>query len=429
MADSEPPGGEFGWTRRRVVFLSVSAAALAFVLMLAGSAVVPFLLAILIAYVLTPLVALGERKLRMPRSLAIVVVYVLVLGLAYLSIAGLAPRLYKDTVRFAREAPATIRGAADRYGPSIERWVRAYTGEEPVGDDTERPEPTLRAKEGPDGSLAIDLTGGVDVIQEGQGRWRIMPREKMRTEEFSVTRLVDEGLDRFVKYVQINAIEFLKVGQRMLADFARSVFLLFMVLMVAGYLMHTRESVLGFFRSLLPPAHRHGFDHLLVRLDRGLSGVVRGQLLICVVNGCLSAVGFWFFDLKYWPLLSLVAGVMSIIPIFGAILSTIPAVLVALTQDIWTALGVLAWIVGIHQLEANLLNPKIIGVSAKIHPVLIVFSLLVGEHLFGLWGAILAVPALSIVQSIFNHFRFTLPNSGRDSLTADELAKAGQRGV
>ena len=70
----------------------------------------------------------------------------------------------------------------------------------------------------------------------------------------------------------------------------------------------------------------------------------------------------------------------------------------------------------------NLLNPKIIGVSAKIHPVMVVFSLLVGEHFFGLWGALLAVPVFSITQSLFNHFRFeSLDDAGPDSLSAEEL--------
>ena len=96
------------------------------------------------------------------------------------------------------------------------------------------------------------------------------------------------------------------------------------------------------------------------------------------------------FGLKYWPILAIVSGVMSIVPIFGSILSSVPVVMIGLTQDFWTALWVLLWIIGIHQIEANLLNPKIIGVAAKIHPVLVVLSLIVGEHFFGLWGALLA---------------------------------------
>ena len=66
---------------------------------------------------------------------------------------------------------------------------------------------------------------------------------------------------------------------------------------------------------------------------------------------------------------------------------------------------VLVWIVGIHQLEANVLNPKIMGDAAKIHPVLVIFSLLVGEHFFQAIGALLAVPTMSLAQSVFLHLR------------------------
>ena len=76
-----------------------------------------------------------------------------------------------------------------------------------------------------------------------------------------------------------------------------------------------------------------------------------------------------------------------------------------LTQSVGTAVFVLVWIIGIHQLEANLLNPKIMGDAAKIHPVLVIFSLLVGEHFFHTMGALLAVPCMSIAQSLFTHVR------------------------
>ena len=100
-----------------------------------------------------------------------------------------------------------------------------------------------------------------------------------------------------------------------------------------------------------------------------------------------------------------VATVLSLIPIFGSIISAIPAVALGLTQSMGTAVFVLVWIIGIHQIEANFLNPKIMGDAAKIHPVLVIFSLLVGEHFFHTMGALLAVPCMSIAQSIFTHVR------------------------
>jgi predicted PurR-regulated permease PerM len=139
--------------------------------------------------------------------------------------------------------------------------------------------------------------------------------------------------------------------------------------------------------------------------------VVRGQLVICLVNGILSAVGFAIVGLKYWPVLALIATVLSLIPIFGSIFSSIPAVALGLTQSFGTAVFVLVWILGIHQLEANVLNPKIMGDAAKIHPVLVIFSLLVGEHFFGVVGALLAVPVMSIAQSVFLHVRRQIQSS------------------
>ena len=217
--------------------------------------------------------------------------------------------------------------------------------------------------------------------------------------------MFDEAGGHFVDYLKKNAMEILSVGRAIVAYASRGIFLLFMTLMVAGYLMYTREAVIDFFRGLVPLRSRLSFDRLLFRMERGLSGVVRGQLLICLINGILSAIGFRLFDLKYWPVLALVAAVGSLIPIFGSILSTVPAVLIGLTQDFWTALWAVLWVLGIHQLEANFLNPKIIGTAAKIHPCIVVFVLLVGEHFFGLWGALLAVPAWSLTQSLFLHWR------------------------
>jgi len=105
-------------------------------------------------------------------------------------------------------------------------------------------------------------------------------------------------------------------------------------------------------------------------MDKGLAGVIRGQLLICLVNGVLTYIGLVIFGIKYSFLLALVAGVFSLIPIFGTIASSIPIVLIGLVSgeqgvSLGPAVGILGWIAGIHLLEANVLNPKIIGEAAK----------------------------------------------------------------
>lgn len=414
----EPPstrGGSGGWTRQRVVFLAISGVVVTALLIWAREVLLPFIMALIIAYVLAPLVERVERW-RVPRAAAILIVYAITLGSIYLSIAAIAPRIYVETAKFMREAPSLADKFSGQYGPQLEGWVEGFRSRSrPKKPLLEEP-PALSVVTKPDGSVELRVGSGVEVVQQGPGHWRVGPGIQ-KQEKFRVSDLTTRGMNEAVGYIQRNALDLLSVGRAVIGAIARSIFLLFMTLMVAGYLMATRENIVGFFRSLLPGRSRIGFDRLIWRVDRGMSGVVRGQLLICAVNGVLSAIGFAMFDLKYWPILSILAGVMSIIPIFGSILSSIPAVLIGLTQDFWTALWVLLWIVGIHQVEANLLNPKIIGVAAKIHPVLVVLALIIGEHFFGLWGALLAVPVLSLLQSVFNHFRFeTMPDAPPDSL-------------
>jgi predicted PurR-regulated permease PerM len=184
--------------------------------------------------------------------------------------------------------------------------------------------------------------------------------------------------------------------------------------MVAAYLLIDVDRVMDFLRSLVPRRHRQVLDELLREIDRGLSGIIRGQLIICVVNALLSTVGLLLFRVKYAVLLGMLAGTFSFIPVFGSILSSVPIVAVALASgpkgfSLSTGLGMLGWIVGIHLLEANLLNPKIIGTAAKMHPVVVVFALLVGEESGGLIGALLAVPVASMVQAIFLYFRRRQP--------------------
>ena len=404
-----------GWTRSRVLFLAISGAIALAILVGAKAVLLPFVLAIIIAFVLTPFVALCE-KVRIPRSVSIIIVYIVSGFLVYLGIALVAPRLVAEIIQLGKETPALARKLSSEYGPALEREVSGLVEllAPPANQPPKPQEPALKFEREPDGNIGLEVGSGIDIIRESETHWRLAAVDHGK--RFHLAELITRSTEDTLTYIRQNAMGVVKIGHAIVTSITRGIFLLFMTLMVAGYLMHTRDGVVAFFRSLPPPAARVSFDRLLERLNRGLSGVVRGQLLICLVNGVLSAIGFWLLGLNYWPLLALIAAVMSIIPIFGSILSTIPAVLIGLTQDFWIAFWVLIWILAIHQIEANLLNPKIIGVAAKIHPVMVVFSLIVGEHFFGLWGALLAVPVLSVMQSLFQHFRYESLPDAPDSL-------------
>lgn len=422
--------------RRHAIFLGITASIAIAVLLVSHAVLLPFVLATVLAYVLTPLVAWAEKR-RLSRPLAIVLVYVVVLGSLAFAIRFGAPRVAQELAGLKRELPGIGETIRHRWVPAVQERLRAVgLGTDNPSDDgtpdnnnnnddddrRENPrrerEPAVVAKKRPDGSFAIELQGPIAVMPTKGGGYTLEPMREPREGTFDVDRMVADAASKSLNYAQHNALEIVKFGRDVIAGVSRFFFVFGITLMLAAYMMLTRERIFGFFESLLRPATRPTFRSLLVRIDQGLSGVVRGQLIICLLNGVLSAIGFAIVGLKYWPVLALVATVLSLVPIFGSIFSSIPAVALGLTQSLGTAVFVLVWIIGIHQLEANVLNPKIMGDAAKIHPLLVIFSLLVGEHFFHVVGALLAVPCMSIAQSIFLHIRKLL--QARDPEMAHE---------
>ena len=393
--------------RRRFYLLLASAVVVVGVIIAARDVILPFVLALVLAYVLMPLVSWVERA-RMPRGAAIVLVYVVVLGSLWLFIRGATPRMSQELQGIRREIPAMVNTARDEWVPAIQDRLRAFGIEAPapsVEPELPKEQAALVARPRPDGSIAIEIGSGLVVTPTGHGAYAIAPPRLEKRDRFDVNKLLSDLVFKSFAYAETNALEIAMIGRNIVAQVSRAIFVFGITLMLAAYLMLTRDRIIGFFTLLVRPSGRVDFTHFLARMDRGLAGVVRGQLTISLINGALSAAGFAFVGLKYWPVLALVATIFSLIPIFGSIASAIPAVALGLTQSLGTAIFVLVWIVGIHQIEANILNPKIMGDAAKIHPVLVIFSLLVGEHFFHIVGALLAVPCMSIAQTLFQHLR------------------------
>ncbi|MFH1529698.1 MAG: AI-2E family transporter [Pseudomonadota bacterium] len=219
-----------------------------------------------------------------------------------------------------------------------------------------------------------------------------------------ITKAMREGLEQLGGSILKGFFSFF---QGLVTGILGGLLAFLVVFMVAAFLLVDAPNLKRTSRRLIPPRFRPDYDELLSRMDQGLSGVVRGQLLICLINGILSGIGYAIFIPEYAIVLAIVSGVLSLIPIFGTIISSIPAVIIGLTVSFSTGLGVLAWILGIHFIEANILNPKVIGSQAHLHPALVILVLVAGESLFGIKGALLAVPVTSVAQNLimFTHSR------------------------
>lgn len=225
--------------------------------------------------------------------------------------------------------------------------------------------------------------------------------------------------DRYVeagaKQAQLWIQEQLKGLYDLVTKLASGIFDFFMVLMLTAFFLVFFPRVRDYLRDLVSPQFRDDYAKVLKRIDKRLSGAIRGQVIICLINAALTFPGLYFIGTKmssatslasYSVLLSVVAGILSLIPIFGVILSTVPMVVLALTQhSVGGALLVIAWISIIHSIEAYILNPNILGHSASMNPIIVVFALLAGREVGGLIGALLAVPIASVVVSLFGYYR------------------------
>jgi predicted PurR-regulated permease PerM len=408
-------------TKKRRLFTAVWWALLVGGLIAFRAVLVPFILAAVIAYVLSPVArAMCRWKFggkHPPRWLMVFSLYLAIIAVLAVTTTIAIPALIATVRSFVQnEVPRLSEQYRTQIAPKIRAVQERFSGKPERDEDVHASQETdVRIESVSDGAggLRVRLPErGIIVEREDDS-----DRYRIRSSRHLGPQSNDNAIpERIHGYLSEHTGDVVRVGSGIVGGVVGGVFRFFITLMLSAYMLLTEREILAFFRSLVHPVRRAAFDELLARLDRGLAGVVRGQFLICLVNGFLSGIGFAIAKLPYWPLLTAIATVFSLIPIFGAFLSSIPAVLLALRSGIGTGVFVLAWIVGIHQLEANLLNPKILGDAAKIHPVLVVFSLLAGEHLFGITGALLAVPTMSVVQSLFLHWRkYALGESGSDS--------------
>lgn len=325
------------------------------------------------------------------------------------------------------------------YSPLVQKQLLYRTPAPEYGQwlDGKGTQPSLRVVPDGKGGMSVYLDDvDVEVSQTDEKTWhvrRVPPKaieQSPSTDEgIDLMKMLDleRGLDKLINKVAKSSsaklTSLLGFVQAIVVGIIQAFVALVLTLMVAAFISIDLHTVMRFFKMMFPKEHHEQYDILLKELDRGLSGVVRGQLMICLVNGVLTFVGLWMLNIKFSLLLALVAGCLSLIPIFGTIISTIPIVLFGLTSGLTTGLLALLWILFIHFLEANILNPKIIGTSAHIHPVIVIFALLAGESAFGLMGALLAVPTASILLTLFKFF--LMRSAG---ITEEEMAGGTEGG-
>jgi len=322
-----------------------------------------FIIAAVIALILNPLVKfvarpLGTRALKLPRGLAVFAVY----SGFFLAVAGGAALLTNPVVdqvqALQRDIPSLVESANGTLA-DVQEWLD-------------------------------DRGIGIEIKRQGE-----------------------TALETLQDKVVSGSGSFVSFGQDLLQRLVEVGFAAILVLVISIYMLLYAPRIGLLVRSALPPGDGSDEDDYSLRVQRAVSGYVRGQLLFSLIMGVSAGVALYLFGLigifpdgrRYALFFGLFFGVMELVPYIGPVLGAVPPVLVALFDDPLTAVWVALLFLALQQLEGHVVAPQVFGHSLRINPLLVIFALLVGGELYGILGAFVALPLAAVARETAVYLR------------------------
>jgi predicted PurR-regulated permease PerM len=316
----------------------------------AGKVLLVFLVAGVIALILNPAVAFVQRR-RLPRGLAVLAVYLAF----FLTLAGigvlLANPISNQVRTFTHNLPQIVNEANKK--------IASFQGE-------------------------LNENGlHVELVKQG------------KTALQSIQEKVGKSASKFVSF-----------GGALLTEVANALFDLVLVFVLSVYMLLYGERIGALVRRLMPDGDGTRADDYPSLVQRAVSRYVGGQLLFSLVMGTSTGLALYLFGVtgifpagsKYAIAFAVFYGVMELVPYIGPILGAVPPMLVALFTSPIVAVWVALLFVGLQQLEGHVVAPQIFGHTLRINPLLVIFALLLGLQVYGIIGALVALPILAIVR-------------------------------
>lgn len=324
--------------RNQSIFWAVVAGMLFWLLWSLSDVLMPFTLGLAVAYLLDPLVVKLEKQ-GLSRLLATILILSCFFLLLSLALILTLPALYRETLQLAEDLPDLV----EKIWSSVAPFINRYTGTD---------------------MFEINL---VETLRENA------------SSALSVSSNVLAGL--------------LSGGQAFIGFLS----VIIITPLVAFFTMTNWPKVTGSVEDLIPRQHYETVMSLLVRINRSVSGFVRGQITVAIILGLIYAIALSIVGLDYGFIIGMAAGLLSIIPFLGSIVGLLVSLLMAWFQSGELGfMGIVAAIFIIGQLlEGNVISPKVLGKSVGLHPFWILFSVTIGGSLFGITGMILGVPIAS----------------------------------
>lgn len=345
-----PPSQLYQWTFRRVVWatLVLVFVALSFWLLYRFNQVVFILfIAIMMGTVIRPAVAWFHRR-GLPRIAGVILVYLLMLAL----LIGFVLLLFPLIV----DQGTTIATAVPGYYQSLREWM--------VNDHNQL---IVRLSE----FLPATLPGLEPIQQTGQ------------------QMLTSAG--QALGYV---------------ATVAKIIFMATVILLLAFHWTLDGPRTIQSLLMLVPKSQRESISELISAMETKVGFYIAGQGVLCLVIGILALVAYLLIGLPNALVLAFVAGVMEAIPMIGPLLGAIPAALVALSiapsKLIWVIVATLV----IQQIENSVLAPRVMRKAVGVNPFVSLLAIFAFSSLFGLAGALMAIPMAAILQLLLDRFVF-----------------------
>ncbi len=198
-----------------------------------------------------------------------------------------------------------------------------------------------------------------------------------------------------------------------------------LILFLAAYFVIEAEHIWKNLVLWVPPQYRDRIGSLIRPLGAKMGGYVRGQILVSTAVACFFGVGFTVIGLNYGLVLGLVAGILNLIPYVGSLFATVLALFVASTQSITIFLLTLVVFAVEQFAESNFIVPQLLGRQVDMHPLIVMFAILVGGSLGGGVGALAAVPLTGALLLIAHEFYFK-PINGANKGAAVNSASAAK---
>jgi len=227
------------------------------------------------------------------------------------------------------------------------------------------------------------------------------------------------GVNEAVLQAQLSQIGSLSVSMfgnvfQLAGSVFANVFALVTTLVLSFYLLLERDRLSHHLTMLFDnDSWEKKVSQFIDRLEYQMGGWIRGQLMLMLIVGVLSYAGFWILGIPYALPLALIAGVLEIVPNIGPLVAAVPAVIAGYLISPWIGLGALIWSMVVQVLENNLIVPQVMARNTGLNPLVTLPGLIVGFFIAGVMGALLVLPVLIIVRTIYQEFFSEYTLAGR----------------